>query len=146
MLAKSVSIVIVDDNDIDIEAIKRALRKCQIDNPVFTASDGAEALELLRKSPEEGGVKRPYLILLDLNMPYMDGFEFLGELRLDPDLRSSVVFVLTSSSNEEDKVASYSHNVAGYIVKQAAGDALLQAVKMLDSYWSVIEFPPARAS
>jgi CheY-like chemotaxis protein len=84
---------------------------------------------------------RPYLILLDLNMPRMNGIEFLAELRSDPQLRSSIVFVLTTSNAEEDKVESYGYNVAGYIVKSEVGHRFVNLITMLGHFWRIVEFP-----
>lgn len=86
--SKPVSILLVDDDDIDVMGIQRAFTKLKILNPITRARDGAEALELLR----EGKLSKPYLILLDINMPRMNGLEMLDALRQDPQLSSSVVF------------------------------------------------------
>ena len=110
-------ILVVDDDEIDIMAIKRTLRRLDVPNPVSCAHDGIEALELLRGDAADGGLERPYIILLDLNMPRMSGLEFLRELRSDDALRDSVVFVFTTSNAEEDKAAAYALNVAGYMLK-----------------------------
>ncbi|WP_428034820.1 response regulator [Amphritea sp.] len=133
-----VTILLVDDDDVDVMGVQRALRKLKILNPVVRAHDGIEALELLRNS---NAVKRPYIILLDLNMPRMNGFEMLTELRQDKSLASSVVFVLTTSKADEDKVEAYQQNVAGYIVKSNVGEGFMDLIQMLDRYWRVVEFP-----
>ena len=139
MADKTVNVLVIEDNDVDVEAIRRGFRKHKIANPIQVARDGVEALQMLR-SPT--GVERPFLILLDLNMPRMNGIEFLRALREDPDLRDAIVFVLTTSKSEEDKIASYGFNVAGYMVKEDVGVGFLNLVEMLDHYWRVIEFPP----
>ena len=108
-------------------------------NPLFRARDGVEALELLRS----GAVARPYLILLDLNMPRMGGLEFIAEVRQDPRLSNSVVFVLTTSKSDEDLSAAYRSHVAGYIVKSEIGDSFGNLVQMLDAYWQIVELPKA---
>lgn len=135
---KPVTIFLVDDDDIDVMGIERALKKLKIANNLVRARDGFEALEMLRK---EGGVEHPYLILLDINMPRMSGIEFLEELRNDAALSSSVVFVLTTSQDDEDKTAVYSKHVAGYIVKNKIDDGFLSMVDMLDHYWRIVELP-----
>ena len=137
---KQVTILLVDDDDVDVMGIERALKKLKIVNPVLRAHDGMEALELLRKP---GAVTRPFLILLDLNMPRMNGIETLEELRKDRSLSSSVVFVLTTSADDKDMVAAYSKNVAGYIIKKQVGDGFMQVMEMLDHYWRVVELPVA---
>lgn len=142
-MGETVNVLLVEDNDVDVEAVQRAFHKHKIANPVIVAKDGVEGLILLRKSGR-GGVARPYLILLDLNMPRMSGIEFLKEVRRDPKLKDSIVFVLTTSKSDEDKVASYNLNVAGYMVKSDVGAGFLKLVEMLDHYWRVIEFPPEK--
>ena len=134
---KPVNLLLVEDDDIDAMGVERALKRRRIVNPLFRARDGVEGLELLRS----GAVARPYLILLDLNMPRMGGLEFIGELRQDPVLGNSVVFVLTTSKSDEDLSAAYRSHVAGYIVKSEIGDSFGSLVHMLDAYWQIVELP-----
>lgn len=137
---KEVTILLVDDDDIDSMGVMRALKRLKILNTVVRARDGAEGLALLR---DPFAVRRPYLVLLDLNMPRMNGLEMLEELRSDKALSSSIVFVLTTSKADEDNMAAYKHNVAGYIVKSQVGDGFMRVMEMLDHYWRVVEFPVA---
>lgn len=137
-LTKPVTILLVDDDDVDAMGVERALKKLRIANPIIRARDGREALNLLR---QEGAVERPYLILLDINMPRMNGIEMLSELRNDAALSSSVVFVLSTSDDDQDKVAAYSKHIAGYIVKKQVGDGFMRVMEMLDHYWRVVELP-----
>ena len=132
------TIVLVDDDDVDVVGVKRALKKLGIVNPVIRAHDGIEALDILRR---EEVYSCPYLILLDLNMPRMNGLQFLEALRRDPQLCHSLVFVLTTSSADEDIVAAYKKHVAGYIVKSAAEDEFTRLIKTLGEYWRFIELP-----
>jgi DNA-binding NarL/FixJ family response regulator len=81
------------------------------------------------------------VILLDLNMPVMNGLEFLGELREDPALRDATVFILTTSQAESDIAEGYRRNVAGYMIKSNVGDSFMEAVKLIESYWRVVELP-----
>ncbi len=134
---KTISLLIVDDDDIDATALRRALHKLKLLNPLYRAKDGIEALELLRN----GEVPSPYIILLDINMPRMNGIEFLEVLRADPDLTHAVVFVLTTSKSDEDILAAYREHVAGYLLKQRMDSDFLQVVGLLDHYWRVIELP-----
>lgn len=136
---KPVNLLLVEDDDVDAMGVERALKRRRIINPLFRARDGIEALELLRT----GAVARPYLILLDLNMPRMGGLEFISELRIDPRLANSVVFVLTTSKSDEDLAAAYRSHVAGYIVKSEIGDSFGSLVQMLDAYWQIVELPKA---
>ena len=141
MAAKTVTVLLVDDDEIDRKLVRRAFVKHKIANPVVEARDGIQALEILRGENGHGPMPRPYLILLDLNMPRMSGMEFLDELRQDEHIQDSVVFVLTTSREESDRVSAYAQHVAGYMVKADAGEDFINAVNMLDHYWRVVEFP-----
>jgi CheY-like chemotaxis protein len=144
-VGKDVHLLIVDDDQIDLLAIQRSLQKQKIGNPVSTARDGVEALEVLRGSGGRAKLPRPNLILLDLNMPRMNGLQFLDELRKDPNLANTIVFVLTTSAADEDKVAAYKKNIAGYLVKTEAGEGFLRAIQMLDKFILIVQFPPDHA-
>jgi CheY-like chemotaxis protein len=104
--------------------------------------DGIEALKALRGTDGYEPLPRPYMILLDLNLPRMNGLEFLQTLRQDDHLKRSIVFVLTTSDRHEDMVAAYDKQVAGYFLKSRAGEDFMNVVDMLDAYWRVVEFPP----
>lgn len=140
----TVTIMLVEDDQIDAEAIQRAFRRARIANPIVVLSDGLAALDCLRGRGEFPPPPNPYLILLDLNMPRMNGIEFLEEIRADEDLQGNVVFVLTTSDDDRDKLAAYEQHVAGYMVKSNAGDDFMRLIGMLDHYWRVVELPPAR--
>jgi CheY-like chemotaxis protein len=133
----------VEDDDLCLMGLHRAFKTARIANPVSYAHDGIEALEMLRGTNGRPRLPRPFLILLDLNMPRMDGIEFLKELRKDEDLKKSIVFVMTTSDADEDKVKSYNLGVAGYILKSNPANAFLEATALLDTYWRVVEFPAA---
>jgi len=133
-----VTIMVVDDDDVDAMGIERALKKLKILNPVVRARDGIEGLSILRQ-PDV--VHKPYILLLDINMPRMNGLEMLTILRNDPALSSTVVFMLTTSKIDEDKVAAYNQHVAGYIVKTQVEDCFIRVTTMLDQYWRVVELP-----
>lgn len=135
---REVTIVLIDDDDVDVMGIHRALNKLRILNPVVRARDGFEGLTILR---DPQAIQRPFIILLDINMPRMNGLEMLAELRNDPVLSSSVVFILTTSKADEDKVAAYQQHIAGYIVKSNVGNGFLQVMEMFDRYWRVVELP-----
>lgn len=137
---KTVEVLLVEDDEIDAEALKRAFQKQKIANPIIVAEDGIEALKILR-GEGNGPVHKPHVILLDLNLPRMNGIEFLEELRADEDLRQSVVFVLTTSDDDRDVLAAYDNQVAGYMVKSRVGEDFVDMINMLDCYWRVIELP-----
>lgn len=136
-----VNILLVEDDDVDVMAVKRSFRELRIANPLFEARDGVEALEQLRGKPGTPPIPSPLIILLDLNMPRMNGIEFLVEIRKDPQLHSSVVFVMTTSSDENDRVRAYNYNVAGYVLKHNPGRSFIDAVSMLEHYWRIVELP-----
>ncbi len=140
-MSKLLHILLVDDDDVDVMNVQRAFKKNNILNPLFIAHDGMEALELLRRDGPGGMPKERRLILLDLNMPRMNGMEFLRELRNDPELRSLTVIVLTTSDDERDKVEAYNLNVAGYIVKPVTFLAFVEAMAALNKYWTINELP-----
>ncbi len=134
---KEVTLFIVDDDDIDAIALERALRKLRLLNTVRRARDGQEALNLLRA----GEIPAPFIILLDLNMPRMNGLEFLEALRSDPTLTHAVVFVLTTSKSDEDLVAAYRKHVAGYVFKQHMDRDFLEVIGLVEHYWRLVELP-----
>ncbi|HEX8297797.1 MAG TPA: response regulator [Rubricoccaceae bacterium] len=142
MEVNGVTLLLIEDDHVDAEAIQRAFRKEMIANPFVVVRDGVEALAALRGEPGAPLVPRPLIVLLDINMPRMNGMEFLRLLRADPALKRTIVFVLTTSEREEDKMEAYNGNVAGYIVKNRAGEDFLRVVQLLRAFWRIVEFPP----
>ena len=140
-MAPTVNLLLVDDDEVDVQGLKRAFSKSRIGNPITVARDGIEALEILRGENGQTKLPKPHLIMLDLNMPRMNGLEFLEAIRADEDLKSALVFMITTSKTEEDKARAYGHNVAGYIVKQDPANTFMQAVTLLEHYWRIVEFP-----
>jgi len=136
-----VNILLVDDDDVAAEAVVRSLRKHAMDFPVTLACDGIEALEILRGTHPDLSIEKPYLILLDLNMPRMNGFEFLQDIRSDTQLHDSIVFVLTTSDFESDKTRAYHEHIAGYMVKSAVGPQFAKLAALLDNYRSTVALP-----
>lgn len=139
--AARVNILIVDDDEVDIESLQRGFRSLKIDNPVFVARDGQDALDLLHGGDSGEPLNGPLFIILDINMPRMNGIEFLRNLRADERYQSAIVFVLTTSDHDRDKIDAYSLNVAGYILKSDVGSGIHDAISLLDHYWHVVEFP-----
>ena len=136
-----VNLLLVEDDEVDIQGMKRAFAKSRIGNPITVARDGIEALEFLRGENGRPKLAKPHLILLDLNMPRMNGLEFLQAIRADEDLKRSIVFIITTSKAEEDKARAYDQHVAGYIVKQDPANTFMQAVALMEHYWKIVEFP-----
>lgn len=132
-----VNILVVEDDEIDVESLKRLFAKKEIKNPVYYAANGIEALEIMRGENNQAKVPKPYIVLLDINMPMMNGIELLRELRSDDNLKDSVVFVLTTSPRDEDKAITYKLNIAGYFLKKD----IKELVNLLSLYWQLNEFP-----
>jgi CheY-like chemotaxis protein len=130
------NILLVEDDEVDVMNVRRAFEKSHIMNPLFVAGNGIEALEKLRSGEIPKGRR---LVLLDLNMPRMNGIEFLREVRNDPDLHSTPVVVLTTSNHERDKIDAYDLNVAGYLVKPVTFGNFCEAMVALNKYWTLVE-------
>ena len=135
-------ILLVEDDELDVMNVQRAFKKNNISNPLFVATNGLEALEMLRGTgPGPHVPPNRRIILLDLNMPKMGGIEFLRELRKDPDLLPLTVIILTTSDEDRDKVEAYKLNVAGYILKPVTLQAFVEIMATLNKYWTVNELP-----
>lgn len=138
---KTLSILVIDDDDVATEAVQRSLRKHNIYYPVYTADDGLEGLQILRGMHPTIKLSKPHLVLLDLNMPRMNGFEFLEELRNDPSLSETVIFILTTSNNDSDRARAYNEHVAGYMVKSAVGPQFRKLALLLEHYVQAVVLP-----
>jgi len=137
-----INILLVDDDDVDIMTLQRAFKKNNIFNPLFIAHNGLEAFDQLRgTNGAEKITPTPRVILLDINMPQMNGLEFLKELRADNDLHNISVFVLTTSNDDKDRVEAYNYNIAGYIIKPITFDSFVVAVATLNNFWKLCEQP-----
>lgn len=132
------NILLVDDDDVDVMNVRRAFKRANIANPIYVASNGIEALEALRNDRIPAGRR---LVLLDLNMPKMNGIEFLRELRKDPDLKHISVVVLTTSNEDRDRVEAYELNVAGYLLKPVTFVDFVDVMATLNKYWTLMELP-----
>ena len=141
MSNQPITILLVDDDDVDVRVVLRAFKKQRISNPVVVAHDGIEALARLRGDDGLPALSGPILVLLDLNMPRMNGHEFLTELRADSRLSKLLVFVLTTSNDQMDRTAAYEKNVAGYLLKSKAGQDLMAHVPLLQHFMLSVNFP-----
>lgn len=143
MEEKVIHILLVEDDEVDVMNVRRAFKKNNITNPLYTAENGIEALSLLRSSDGNPSVvpQQRRLILLDLNMPKMSGIEFLQVLRADTHLKKIPVIVLTTSDDEKDMVEAYNLNVAGYILKPVTFSRFSQVIATLNHYWALCEMP-----
>ncbi|MHC4149893.1 MAG: response regulator [Planctomycetota bacterium] len=136
-MRNSKPILLVEDDDVDAMTAKRALGDLRITNPLVHAANGEQALRYLRDENN----KKPCLILLDLNMPKMNGIEFLKTVKVDDGLRQIPVVVLTTSRNEKDIVESFELSAAGYVVKPADYKKFVEAIRAINLYWALSELP-----
>ncbi|MBF2084998.1 response regulator [Thermoleptolyngbya sp. C42_A2020_037] len=138
-----INILLVEDDEADVMNVRRAFKKNNITNPLYVATNGIEALSMLRSEGGNPAIVPPTrrLILLDLNMPKMSGIEFLHELRTDPELRKTPVIVLTTSNQDKDRVEAYNLNVAGYILKPVTFTNFAETMATLNRYWMLCELP-----
>jgi two-component system response regulator len=143
---RPITILLADDDEDDRLMTRDALRDARLHNPLRTVIDGVELMEYLRREgkysdPDES--PRPGMILLDLNMPRMDGREALGAIKGDPELRSIPVVVLTTSKAEEDVVRSYDLGVNSFITKPVTFLGLVEVMKVFSRYWlEIVDLPP----
>jgi len=136
-----VNILLVEDDEVDVMNVKRAFQRNRITNPLFVAGNGLEGLAMLRGQNADGDnvpdTRR--IILLDINMPKMNGIEFLQELRKDAALPPTPVVVLTTSDEDQDRIEAYKLNVAGYILKPVTFSSFAEVMAALNRYWTLCE-------
>lgn len=138
---KPLTVLLVEDDDVAAESVLRSLNRIGAPFPVVWAEDGMVALAALRGEDPARPVPRPRVILLDLNMPRMNGFEFLEQLRADPELADDVVFVLTTSDADSDRTRAYHAHIAGYMVKAAVGPQFSKLAQLLTDYNTAVRLP-----
>lgn len=143
MSKRTVNVLLVEDDEVDVMNVQRAFRRNRIDNPLYVANDGLTALSMLRGNGYEPPLVPEYrrLVLLDINMPKMNGLEFLQALRQDESLKSTPVVVLTTSDADQDRLEAYRLNVAGYILKPVTFSVFSEVVASLNRYWALCEIP-----
>jgi len=130
-------ILLVEDDQVDAMTVKRALKEIKVTNRLDIVNNGEEALTFLKNSENE----KPGIILLDLNMPRMNGIEFLKIAKKDESLKKIPVVVLTTSKEDQDKVDSFNLGVAGYMIKPVDYRKFVEVVKTIDMYWTLSELP-----
>jgi CheY-like chemotaxis protein len=138
MNPRELQILLIEDDEVDVMNVQRAFDRNRITNPVHVAGNGIEGLQKLRDGTIPSSRR---LVLLDLNMPRMNGIEFLRQLRADPELQSTCVVVLTTSNEERDKVEAYKLNVAGYLLKPVTFASFVDLMATLNKYWTLVEMP-----
>jgi CheY-like chemotaxis protein len=129
--------LLVEDDSVDAIMVKRALEILKVTNPLVNYSDGEEALNYLR----DPNNKKPGIILLDLNMPKMDGLEFLKVIKANDDFRKIPIIALTTSDDERDITESFKHGIAGYMVKALDNKTFVETIRIIDRYWTLSELP-----
>ena len=143
MEERVINILLIEDDEVDVMNVKRAFKKYKITNPLYVAENGIEGLKMLRsqdrEQPRIPELRR--LVLLDLNMPKMNGLEFLQELRKDENLKRTPVIVLTTSDEDKDRMEAYNLNVAGYILKPVTFNNFAEVMVALNKYWTLCEMP-----
>lgn len=130
-------VLLVEDDAIDTMTVRRAFRDLKLSNPLAHATNGEEALDYLRNVENA----RPCVILLDLNMPRMNGVEFMKAVKADSVLKKIPIVVLTTSRDDRDIVESYKLSAAGYIVKPVDYKKFVEAIRTIDVYWTISELP-----
>lgn len=130
-------ILLVEDDQVDVMTVKRALKEVKVTNPIVNMENGEEALKYLRAPANE----KPCIILLDINMPIMNGIEFLQVAKHDDQLKRIPVVVLTTSEEQRDKISSFDLGVAGYIAKPVDYRQFVEIMRTIDAYWTVSEVP-----
>lgn len=130
-------ILLVEDDEVDVLTVRRALRDLGVENELMVAGDGEIALEMLR----DPATPRPGLVLLDLNMPRVNGLEFLRAAREEGLVRLIPVVVLTTSRQDQDIFQGFDLNVAGYMIKPVDYRKFLEVMQAIDQYWSFSEIP-----
>jgi two-component system, chemotaxis family, response regulator Rcp1 len=136
-------ILMVEDNPADVRLVREALRESKVPNELHVTADGVQAMQYLRRQGAYSGANRPGLILLDLNMPRMDGREVLREIKADPTLRRIPVVVMSSSSADEDVLRSYDQHANSYVRKPIGFTEFRQVMHTIESFWlATAELPP----
>jgi chemotaxis family two-component system response regulator Rcp1 len=139
---RPIHILMVEDDPADVRLTREALKNKKVLTTMDTVEDGLEAMAYLKKEGAYAGVPRPDLILLDLNMPRMDGREVLSELKEDPKLRRIPVIVLTTSEGEEDILSAYDMNANCYITKPVDWKQFIRVVELIEDFWlTVVRLP-----
>jgi CheY-like chemotaxis protein len=144
-MSQAIPILLVEDNEIDVQVVQRNLKKINVQNPLHTASDGVEALEILYGKNGREKLSQPCLILLDINMPRMNGFEFLTEIRRDKEMNKNIVLMLTTSARSDDVASAYKLNASGYFLKENTQELLgiLDHYCRFNQFEDIKENPPA---
>jgi chemotaxis family two-component system response regulator Rcp1 len=141
-IGRPVDILLVEDSPSDVAMTLSSFRDARIANEIHVVADGEQAMAYLRKQGPFQGVRRPDLVLLDLNLPRKDGREVLAEMKADADLKVIPVVVLTSSSAEADVLRSYELHANSYVTKPIGGDDFIAAMREIEGFWLALVHLP----
>lgn len=136
-MANQKPVLLVEDDRVDAMTVKRAIRQIKMPHPLIHAENGEEALEYLNNPSNE----KPWIILLDLNMPKMNGIEFLQVAKKDDSLKSIPVIVLTTSKEQQDRIESFKFGVAGYMIKPVDYSQFVEMMQAIKMYWTLSQQP-----
>ncbi len=137
-----IKILLIEDSEGDVRLVQEALKEGKLHNRLFVVRDGVEGMNFLLKTGKYQDVSRPDLILLDLNMPKMDGRELLAEIKQHEDLKRIPVVILTTSSSEADILKTYNLHANCYIIKPLNLDEFIRVVRSIESFWlSIVKLP-----
>jgi two-component system, chemotaxis family, response regulator Rcp1 len=142
---KPIDILLVEDNLGDVRLTREALKEGKVINALHVVGDGIEALEFLTHKGQYAKAVHPDIILLDLNLPRMDGRELLAKIKSNPRLRRIPVVILTTSKAEEDIIKTYDLHANCYITKPVDMDRFITVVKSIEEFWfTIVKLPPER--
>ena len=142
MAVEPIKILLVEDQPADVRLTEEVMKQGKVANELYVADDGEKAMEFLRKEGEYADKPRPDLVILDLNLPRMDGKEVLQAIKTDPDLLKIPVLMLTTSAAERDVLDAYSHHVNAYITKPIDLDEFVEVVSSIEQFWlSIVRLP-----
>jgi CheY-like chemotaxis protein len=139
-MIETINVLVVDDDDVTSELVERSLRKCDVPYRIIAAADGHEGLDLLLGRTGVA-LTRPLIVLLDLNMPRMNGFEFLDAVRSNPEIDDTVIFVLTTSAADNDRSRAYHGQISGFMTKSALGPQFTRLAQLLCGFAKVVHLP-----
>ena len=144
LVGRPIDVLLVEDDPGDVLMTKEAFQDYKVQNQLHVVNDGTEAMAFLRREGDYADVPRPDLVLLDLNLPRMDGREVLQAIKSDPDLASIPVVVLTTSEAEEDVLRSYSLHANAYVTKPVDFERFIQVVRQIDDFFITVVRLPSR--
>jgi len=136
-MQNSKPILLIEDDDVDVMTVKRALKDLKVSNQLVSIGDGEEAIEYLKTE----SAAKPCIVLLDLNMPKMDGAEFLKIVKADKALKKIPVVILTTSNSDRDVIESFELGAAGYMVKSVDYEKFVETIRVIDMYWTLSKLP-----